>query len=266
MRSDEFHSTALELDREGRAYAIVTVLRTQGSSSAKAGAKAIIDSQGKTLYGWVGGGCTESDVREAALEALKQGAPSTLTVDLTNETTGVPCGGTMELFLEPIFPAPHLQLVGRGKAVEALVKFGRFLGFRISVFDPGATPETYPQADHLFPKDLTLDHLQGGPNTFVVVATHHKHDHEALSHCLKKNVEYIGLIASQHRTQLILNDLHMAGLSKKELAKLKAPAGLDLGGQTPEEIALSIISEIVSLHRKGSALPLSSLHQKIRLS
>lgn len=257
MRWDEFHQEALKLDQEGIPYAIVTVVRTTGSSSAKTGAKVLINTEGRTLCGWVGGGCIERQVAETAISCLQTKTSVTLTIDLTDELTSVPCGGTMELLFEPFLPPPHLQIIGHGRIAEALCKFSRFLGFRVSVFDPQATPERFPQADHLYGDDLSLNRLKGGKETFAVVATHHKADHLAIKACLDKQVGYIGLIASQHRSSLVMKPLIIEGISQHDQSTIKAPCGLDMGAKTPEEIALSIMAEILCEFRKTPGKPLS---------
>ncbi len=252
---DEFYQIAQQLEREGTPFVIATVTHTEGSTSAKTGAKALLNAEGATLWGWIGGGCVESQVRDAALETLAKGIPQRLQIDLTDEVLSVPCGGHMELFLEPMLAVPHLQLIGHGRVVESLVKFARYLGFRITVFDSQATPETYPQADHLVTHDPSLQDLSGGPRSFIVVATHHKRDDMALERALSLHPTYVSLVASKYRTQIVFNQLKMRGITEAQLGRIHAPAGLNLGAATPEEIALSIMGEIVQTHRKGSKEP-----------
>ena len=257
MSSDFYHQAA-ELTSASQAFAIATVVRVEGSSSARRGSKAIIDSEGKLLAGWVGGGCAESAVKSEALKCMETGRPQLITLDMRDEELGVgmPCGGKMEVFIEPVLPKPELLIVGHGRIAEALAAIGHLTGFRITVNDPAANHEAFPNASRLVTEDFDLTETPIGTKTFVVIATQHKRDHLWLQKALEGDAAYVALVASRHRAKLVLDYLAVAGLPAQKIASVRAPAGLDLGAATPEEIALSIISEMVALRRGGSVTPL----------
>jgi len=257
----DFYSKAAELAAQGRPFAVATVVRVEGSSSARRGSKAIIDAYGKLLLGWIGGGCAESAVRSEALRSLELGRPVLITLDMTDELLGVgmPCGGRMDIYIEPVMPTPELLIAGHGRIAESLAAFAHMLGFRIAINDPGAEAAAFPQAERIIAEDFDLNETPISANTYVVIATQHKNDHRWLQKALEGEAAYVALIASQHRAKLVLDYLAAEGAPAEKLAKIYAPAGFDLGAATPEEIALSIMSQIVALRRGGAG---HSLHLK----
>jgi xanthine dehydrogenase accessory factor len=267
MTADEIYGMAQELSAQGAAFAIATVIETQGSGSAKPGAKVLIDAKGQIALGWIGGGCVESTVRQEAAESLQDGKTRVIELDLTDEVFGVgmPCGGTMKVYIEPVLPRPELVIAGHGRIAETLARFAHILGFSVTVADPAATAEAFPHADHLYPTGLASPEVVINPNASVVVATHHKGDHLSIKKALDSNAGYIALVASRTRSEIIFQYLEAAGVPKEQIAngRLRTPAGLDIRAQTPEEIALSIIAEVVALHRGGSGRPLVETNQVI---
>jgi xanthine dehydrogenase accessory factor len=251
----DLYAKAAELTAQGKTFAVATVIRVEGSSSARRGSKAIIDAQGKLVFGWVGGGCAESAVRNEALRSMEVRHPLVITLDMTDELLGVgmPCGGKMEVYIEPVLPQPDLLIAGHGRIAEALARFAQLLGFRIIVNDPGADQTSFPQAEQVIAEDFDLDQTPIGSNTYVVIATQHKNDHLWLQRALRGEAAYVALIASRHRAKLVLEYLAAEGVPEDKIARIFAPAGLDLGAATPEEIALSIVSQIVALRRGGSS-------------
>ena len=254
----DHYAKAAELTAQGKAFAVATVVRVEGSSSAPRGSKAIIDAQGKLVQGWVGGGCAESAVRSEALRSLKLGQPLVITLDMTDEILGVgmPCGGKMEVYIEPILPKPDLLIAGHGRIAETLATLAHLLGFRVIVNDSGADRLSFLQAEEVMVEDFDLTQTPISSNTYVVIATQHKNDHLWLQKALEGDAAYVALIASQHRSRLVLDYLAAEGIHREKIAKIFAPAGLDLGAVTPEEIALSIMSQIVALRRGGTSRPL----------
>lgn len=249
----------LELRHARRPYALATVVEILGSSSAKPAAKALIDLSGKIIAGWVGGGCAQSMVSNAALECLETGEPRMIEIDLNDEVfgAGMPCGGSMRVYVEPILPKPLLWLMGHGRIVESLCEFAYCLGFEVVVNDPQATAELLPAAHRIISDDSRYQQLQPQPGDFVVIATHHKGDYESLTRALQSEALYIALVSSRKRAKLVLDRLGREGFSESSLAKVRAPAGLDLGAKLPEEISLSIVSEMVMVRRGGHGDPLS---------
>jgi xanthine dehydrogenase accessory factor len=254
MASD-LYARAAEFTAQGRAFAVATVVRVEGSSSARRGSKAIIDAKGKVVFGWVGGGCAESAVRNEALRCIELQQPLVITLDMTDEVLGVgmPCGGKMEVYIEPVLPQPDLLIAGHGRIAEVLATFADLLGFRILVNDPGADQSSFPQAAEVIAEDFDLIQTPISKNTYVVIATQHKNDHLWLQKALDGEAAYIALIASHHRARLVLDYLAAEGVPPDKIARIFAPAGLDLGAVTPEEIAISIASQMVTLRRGGSS-------------
>lgn len=264
----ELYARAAELAAQGIAFAVATVVRVEGSSSARRGAKAIIDTQGKLLLGWIGGGCAESAVRGEAVRCIQQGLPAVITLDMTDELLGVgmPCGGKMDVYIEPVLPKPELLIAGHGRIAEALATFGHIVGFRITVNDPGADSVAFPQAERVVAEDFDRCKTPIGPNSYVVIATQHKNDHLWLQKALEGNAAYVALIASHHRAKLVLDYLAAEGVPEERIATVCTPAGLALGGNTPEEIALSIMSQIVAVRRGGTAKPFRREETRIPIS
>jgi xanthine dehydrogenase accessory factor len=252
--SSEFYSKASALAAQGKPFAIATIVRVEGSSSAKRGSKAIIDAQGKIALGWVGGGCAESAVRNEALKCIELERPELITLDMTDEllSVGMPCGGKMDVYIEPILPQPELLIVGHGRIAEVLANIAHLMNFSITVNDPAADHESFPDADRLVTADFDLTQTPITSRTFVVIATLHKQDHVWLQKALEGNAAYVALIASRHRSKLVLDYLLATGVAPEKVEMVWAPAGLDLGAATPEEIALSIASQMVALRRGGS--------------
>ena len=243
-------------------YAVATVVETAGSASAKPGSKALIAADGALLAGWVGGGCAESTVRQAALECLREGEARVVELDLDDEVlgTGMPCGGSMRVFVEPVLPRPTLWVLGHGRAAECLCRFGATLGFRVVVDDtPAVDPARYPDAAEIIGDDYDYGRLAPGAEDCVVIATQHKGDHLSAVRALRSPARYIAVIASRKRARLVLDFLREQGFPDEELARVRAPAGLDLGARTPEEIALSVLSEAVMLRRGASGAPMHRL-------
>ncbi|MGA8035319.1 MAG: XdhC family protein [Candidatus Acidiferrales bacterium] len=253
--SAEYYSKIAELAAARKSFATATVVRVEGSSSAKPGAKAIIDENGRILLGWVGGGCAESAVRTEALRCIAMERPELIRLDMMDELAGVgmPCGGKMDVYVEPVLPQPELLIVGHGRISETLATLGALMEFSITVNDPGAEAASFPKGARVVNEDFDFSATPIGERTYVVIATLHKNDHVWLEKALESRAAYVALIASRHRTKIVLDLLSERGSDAARLDSVWAPAGLDLGAATPEEIALSIVSQIVALRRGGTA-------------
>jgi len=252
----EIYDVIHELRSEGRPFAIATVVETVGSVSAKTSSKAVIDDGGRVVAGWVGGGCAESATCSQALECMKNGETAILDIDLDDEMlgAGMPCGGHMRIYVEPVLARPTLWIMGHGRVAECLCSMGDMLGLEVVVNDPAVDREHYPAASRLVTNDPDYAELIPQRGDFVVIATQHKGDHESMKQALASQADYIALIASRKRARLVLDYLRDEGFSEDELARVMAPSGIDLGARTPEEIALCVISEIVLVRRGGTGL------------
>ncbi|MBV8362364.1 MAG: XdhC family protein [Deltaproteobacteria bacterium] len=242
------------LRAQRRSFAVATVVETAGSTSAKTGAKAVISDDGKIVAGWVGGGCAESTTAQQALHCIATGEPAIVDIDLNDEIlgAGMPCGGSMRVYVEPILPKPNLWILGHGLIAQCLCAFANAVGFEVIINDPAVERAQYPAAGRLITDDLDYEQFQPQSQDFVVIATQHRGDHESIKHALRSPTRYIALIASRKRSRLVMDYLRDEGVAQDDLARVRAPAGLDLGARTPEEIALSIISEIVLIRRGGT--------------
>jgi xanthine dehydrogenase accessory factor len=235
-------------------FAVATVVETKGSVSAKLGAKAVIDASGKLLNGWIGGGCAESQCRESAVLAIEESQGTIIDIDLDDEMlgAGMPCGGSMRVFIEPVLPSPTLWILGHGRIAESLCMQAKELGLRVVINDLMADRAHFPAADELITEDLDYSQLTPQNDDYVVIATQHKGDHDSLAQVLKTDVNYIGLIASRKRANLVLDFFKERDLPAAQLERIRTPCGLNLGAKTPEEIAQSILCEITLLRRQGS--------------
>lgn len=246
-----------ELQAGGKRYVIATVIETTGSVSATMGAKVVIDHGGDIVAGWIGGGCAESITRQFALEAMSDGHPRVITLDMNDEVlgTGMPCGGSMRVFVEPILPARRLWILGHGRVAECLCELAAFMKLKVTVIDQNAEPRRYPAAEQIILDDWSYSRLTPQAEDFVVVATQHKGDHQSMKQALTMPVRYIALIASRKRSRLVMKYLREDGFNDMELSRVYAPAGLGLGARTPEGIALSVIAEIVAFGCNGNGAP-----------
>jgi xanthine dehydrogenase accessory factor len=242
-----------ELIAARQPFVIGIVIEAQGSTSARTGAKAVFDTDGSVMAGWVGGGCAESTIAHAALECLDTKTPQIVDVDLDDEVlgAGMPCGGRMRVYVEAVFPRPTLWILGHSRVAECLCHLGALMSFNVVVNDVMAAPERYPDAARVIIDDVDYSALDAAPSDFVVIATQHRGDHESLRRLLASDVRYIALIASKKRAGLVISYLREAGFEQHAIDRIRAPAGIELGARTPEEIALSVISEIVLMRRTG---------------
>ena len=257
--SVDVYAKAGELAAAQEPFAIATVVRVQGSSSAGSGSKAIIDAQGRVVTGWVGGGCAESAVRAEALKVIATEKPQLITLDMQDEVLGVgmPCGGMVDVYIEPVIPKPELVIAGHGRIAETLASLGHLMNFSVTVHDPMAEREKFAQARRIINRDFDVREIAFGPRTFVVIATQHKNDHIWLQRALEGQAAYVALVASAHRSRLVLDYLAAEGMPAERIKSVWAPAGLDLGAASPEEIALSIMSQVVAVRRGGTGVALN---------
>lgn len=254
----EIIDVMMEMRAKREPFAVATVVETEGSSSAKTGAKAVIDHDGRVVAGWVGGGCAESTTCHTALECMKSGRTTVIDIDLNDEVlgAGMPCGGSMRVYVEPMLPKPTLWIMGHGRVAECLCLLGDLMGFTVVVNDPMVERGRYPAAAQLITDDINYSQLTPTSDDFVVVATQHKGDHQSMTRALGSQAGYIALIASRKRSRLVLGYLRREGFDEAAMARVMAPAGIDIGARTPEEIGLSVITEIVMKRRAGSGAPM----------
>jgi xanthine dehydrogenase accessory factor len=250
-----------------QAFALATVVRTVSVTAAKAGAKAIIRPDGTIVAGWIGGGCARGAVLKAAREALADGEPRMVSVqpeDLLAELgvkpgetrAGVrfasnlcPSKGTMDIFIEPVLPHPSLVIFGASPVAMSLATQARQLGYHVTLAAPAADVLSAPDADTVV-DGFTLGELNQA-RRFVVVSTQSKGDEAALRAAIATEAEYRAFVGSRRKMAALRDKLIAQGVDATAVDCVKAPAGLDLGAITPEEIAMSILAEITLERRKG---------------
>jgi xanthine dehydrogenase accessory factor len=259
---NDFYDKVQSLRNNGNPFVIATVVRAEKPTSAKVGAKAVITEDG-SLSGWIGGSCAEPTVKREAMKALQDGQPRLIRLCPPEKLGTAPqegvieialtciSGGTLEIYIEPQLAQPHLVVIGHLATAEALVSLGKDLSWRISLMGLDVTRERFPEADYIF-DELDFSKLTITKNSYVVVASHGNYDEDMLVSALQSNAPYVALIASKKRANAILQYLNEANLTQEQIARLKYPAGLDFGAVSPEEIALSILAEIIQRRRQSS--------------
>ena len=264
MRADLLRRAA-ELEQRGVAFAVATVIRREPASSAQVGNTAIIEENG-TFHGWLGGSCIRPTVAREAAAAIADAAPRliSLSPDPRAETrpgvTALPMtchsGGSVDIFIEPLVPAARLLVFGVSPVAQALARLAPVLGYAVDAIDPEADAATFPTADRVFDAFPAGEFAHDAParrRLFVVVATQGQFDEAAIADALSTNPAYLGVVASRKRFSQIGETLLARGIATEALARITNPAGIDIGARAPEEIALSILAEIVRVrHTEGS--------------
>lgn len=260
------------LKEAGEPFAVATVVRTVSLTAAKAGAKAVIRSDGSMSAGWIGGGCARAAVLKAARESLCDGKPRLVSVQPGDalQEHGVAAGeirdgvefarnmcpsqGTMDVFVEPVLPKPELLVCGATPVAVALVDLGRRLGFLVSVAAPAEDHSRFGEIDIAI-AGYDLSRLMPAER-YIVIATQGRGDEAALTGALAAPARHVSFVGSHRKAESLRASLAGKGIDADRLAALHSPAGLDIGAVTPEEIALSILGEIVEVRRRGlRALP-----------
>ena len=252
-RHKDLFQTIAQLESDEIPFAIASVFEVHGSSSGKVGDKAIFDETGKRIIGYIGGGCIENRVAATAKESLIDGLPKTIEIDLDSDEMGmgIPCGGYMSVIVEPQMLNKTLLIRGMGGLTEILCEMASMLKFKVIVQTSEEEKERYPSAAEIIVDNLEIEEIDF-PVDYFILATHHRNDDRVSLEALKKGIPYVGVVASTKKTGIILEYLHKNGATEKELAHFFSPTGLELNAKTPEQIALSILSEMVMLENGGT--------------
>ena len=242
---------AQQLRAQQLRFAFATIVRTAGATAAKPGAKALLSADGTIVHGWLGGGCTRGAVKRAAVEALESGTPQLISVapeDLLAEKgiapgdtvdgthfarNGCPSRGTVDIFIEPCLPMPELVVMGTSPVAQALSALA-------------------PQFHWSVSSTVALD--EGAPRSFIVIATQGQGDLDALKSALSADAAYVAFVGSSRKFATLAEKLHDAGIGPEQTQTVTAPAGLDLGAVTPEEIALSILAQLLRVRRAETVI------------
>jgi xanthine dehydrogenase accessory factor len=253
----EVFEAALRAEQTGEPAALVTVVSTEGSTPQKAGAKMVVYADGR-IVGTIGGGCLEAEMTGRARQCISNRRVQMASYDLTPDQAGedgLVCGGRMQVFIEPIEGTPTLCLFGAGHVAQPLARMAKAVGFRVEVADDRlkfANRERFPEADLIVVEEFAAAALKMtlGSNTYAVVVTRgHKGDADALAATVGKGLRFVGLLGSKPKVVHIFSALEERGISREDLARVHSPLGLEIGATTPEEIAVSILAEMIAIRR-----------------
>jgi xanthine dehydrogenase accessory factor len=256
----------VRMRRAGQRGALATIVHTNGSIPSYESSRMLVREDGSSA-GTVGGGCVEADVWAAAKEVMQKEAPRKLVFHLNNEATydnGLICGGTVEIFVEPILPQPIVYLFGAGHVSTAVAKAAQSAGFGVVVIDDReafANSQRFPIAQEIYTSfDDAFAKLKPNSSSYLIIVTRgHKEDMRVLAWAVRTQARYIGMIGSKRKVLSVYRALEKEGYRMDEFQRVFAPMGLDIGALSPEEIALSIVAELVAVRRNV----VSAAHKKL---
>jgi xanthine dehydrogenase accessory factor len=254
----------VKLQRAGRRGAVATIVNSRGSIPSFQSAKMLVRDDG-SIAGTIGGGCVEAEVWQAAREVIAQEKPRTLSFDLNQDpkyASGLVCGGTLEIFIEPLLLVPLLYIFGAGHVSFELFKAARNAGFDCIVTDDRdnyANSERFPNALEVIARDFdeAFKVIAPSESSYIVIATRgHRDDMRVLRWAVQTPARYIGMIGSRRKAITVFRELTREGLNPELFERVHSPVGLDIGAITPEEIAVSIVGELIAIRRDAErALP-----------
>lgn len=260
----------VKLRREGRRGALATITSVRGSIPSFHNSKMLVRDDG-SICGTIGGGCVEAEVWQAAREVMEEEKPRTLTFNLNQNPkydTGLVCGGTLEVFVEPVLPVPVLYLFGAGHVALNTYHVARRAGFDVVVVDDRETyacRERFPEAREIFAEDFEqeLTRLEPNESSYMVIVTRgHRDDMRVLRWAVTTRARYIGMIGSRRKVIEIYKELTKEGIAPELFERVKAPVGIEIGAITPEEIAISIVAELIATRRKADVSALQKRWSK----
>jgi xanthine dehydrogenase accessory factor len=254
----DIYQEIVRIRAEGEEAALVTILSATGSTPREEGAKMLVKADG-SIIGSIGGGSMEAQLIKEAIKVIGQGKPKQLHASLNakdaREEERMLCGGELDVFIEPILTPPTLYIFGGGHISLALAKTGKLLGFNIAVIDDRAefaNADRFPEADTILAEDFAkaFPKIKIDKSSYIVIVTrNHQYDDIVLEWAVSTGAKYIGMIGSKTKNEAIFSHLLKKGIAKKQLDRVHAPIGLEINAQTPEEIAISIMAEIVKVRR-----------------
>lgn len=253
----DIYEEIVRLRRDGRRGALATIVNAQGSIPSFKTAKMLVRDDG-SIVGTIGGGCVEAEVWQAAREVMEKEKPRTLRFDLNQspkDDTGLVCGGTLDIFIEPILPPSLLYLFGAGHVAVNVYKVASNAGFDVTVVDDReayASRKRFPDARDVIAEDFdkAIARLSPGESAYIVILTRgHRDDMRILRWAVQTPARYIGMIGSKRKTISIFRELTKEGISAELFKRVHAPIGLDIGAVTPEEIAVAVTAELIA-HRR----------------
>ncbi len=253
----DIYEEIVKLRQEGRRGAVATIVNVRGSIPSFKTAKMLVRDDG-SIVGTIGGGCVEAEIWQAAREVMESEKPRTLTFNLNQDPkydTGLVCGGTLDIFVEPVLPPASLYIFGAGHVSINLYKIAKNSGFDVTVVDDReayANRERFPEAKEVIAEDFdrALARLAPNESSYLVIVTRgHRDDMRVLRWAVQTPARYIGMIGSRRKTITIFQELTKEGLAAELFDRVHAPVGLDIGAVTPEEIAVAITAELIASRR-----------------
>jgi xanthine dehydrogenase accessory factor len=255
----DIYEEIVKLRQEGRRGAVATIVNVRGSIPSFKTAKMLVRDDG-SIAGTIGGGCVEAEVWQAAREVMESEKPRTLTFNLNQDPkydTGLVCGGTLDIFVEPVLPAATLYIFGAGHVSVNLYRVANDAGFDVTVVDDRAAyanRERFPEAREVIAEDFEQATARLVPNeaSYIVIVTRgHRDDMRVLRWALDVPARYLGMIGSERKWRAIADELEREGTSREKLERVSSPVGLEIGAVTPEEIAVSILAEMIAVRRQA---------------
>jgi xanthine dehydrogenase accessory factor len=258
----------VKMRREGRRGALATIVHTNGSIPSYESSRMLVREDG-SIAGTIGGGCVEADVWAAAKEVMEREAPRKMVFHLNNEASydnGLICGGSLEIFIEPILPQPVLYLFGGGHVSMAVAKAASAAGFGVAVTDDReafANLQRFPMAQEVFTSyEDAFAKIQPGASSYLVIVTRgHKEDMRVLAWAVRTKARYVGMIGSKRKVLSVYKALEREDYRPEEFERVYAPVGVDIGALSPEEIAISIVAELIAVRRNAQ----TAGHKKLAL-
>lgn len=249
---EDIYREIVDILDQGANAALATIVSKEGTSPREVGSKLLL-REDSTFTGSVGGGALEASVLKAARETLVKGEPRLARFG-DDEGEASCCGGTLDIYIEPILSSPMLYVCGAGHVGQYVAQAGHTAGFNVVVLDDReglATRERFPDAGEILvgPLPHILNTLVVGPSAYIVIARGHDQDGEILAWAAGTPARYIGMIGSQSKVKSVFDDLEARGISRERLEQVRAPIGLDIGAETPQEIAISVMAEIIKARR-----------------
>ena len=254
----DIYQEIVKVKAEGEEAALVTVVSASGSTPREEGAKMLVRPDG-SIIGTIGGGSLEAQIIKEAVKVIRQGKPKHLHRSLTagEAEEGMICGGDLEVFIEPILTPPALYIFGGGHIALSLTRMGKLCGFNITVIDDRAEfahAERFPEAEVIFAEGFTESFplVKIDKSSYIVIVTHgHQHDEVVLEWAVGTPARYIGMIGSKTKNDTIFTHLLARGIPREQLDRVHAPIGLEIEAQTPEEISVSILAEVIKVRRSA---------------
>jgi xanthine dehydrogenase accessory factor len=257
----------VKMRRAGRRGALATIVHTNGSIPSYESSRMLVREDG-SIAGTIGGGCVEAEVWAAAKEVMQKEAPRKMVFNLNNEASydnGLICGGTLEVFVEPILPQPVVYLFGGGHVSTAVAKTAHAAGFGIGVIDDReafANKERFPMAEEIYTSyEEAFEKIHPNASSYMVIVTRgHKEDMRVLAWAVRTEARYVGMIGSKRKVLSVYKALEKDGYKPEEFEHVYAPMGLEIGALSPEEIAVSIAAELVAVRRNA----MDAAHKKLK--